>query len=433
MLFEVKAVDTDSPAARCGIRKGDRIVSVNGEPLIDYIDYVFFCARENLKIKILRDEKTIALRVRKSGEEDLGLHFTQSLLGGKRVCANKCIFCFVDQLPRGMRKSLYVKDEDWRYSFLMGNYVTLSTLGREDFSRILKRRVSPLYISVHTVDEALRRRMLGNSRARAIRPLLKKLASGRVRFHAQVVVCPGVNDKDKLEETYRFLKRLYPRAMSLAVVPVGLTGFRDGLFEIEPVSQSAAKEVIKTVEKWQEECLNSIKTRFVFASDEFYIKAGADLPEAHAYEAYSQIENGVGLVSKFVSEAESALEKAHGAGNPVSIATGRDMYPFMTALIEKAQRRIAGLDARVYQVENNTFGGGVTVSGLLGGQDFIRVLKGQNLGETLLITADALRDGALFLDGMRIEDLEEALGVPVRAVDCDGYAFIAQLTDTKEE
>jgi putative radical SAM enzyme (TIGR03279 family) len=431
-LFEVKDVDALGAAARSGIRNGDYIVSINGEELIDYIDYVYFCSQKKLKIKVRRNGCTLTFRLKKNEDEDIGIIFAQPLLGKKRVCANKCIFCFVDQLPRGMRSSLYLKDEDWRYSFVMGNYVTLSSIEKNELKRILKRRVSPLYISVHTADEALRRLMLGNPNAFAICPLLKKLAAHRIRFHAQAVICPGVNDGDKLEETYLFLRRLYPAAMSLAVVPVGLTAFRQGLHNITPVTKSMAQQTIKTVEKWQKECFNSIGTRFVFAADEYYIKAGISLPAADEYEAYHQIENGVGLVTKFILEAETALKEAKSPGACVSIATGEDMYPFLAGFANKAQQRINGLDVRVYMVKNATFGGGVTVSGLLGGKDFVSALSGRNLGDRLLIPANALRDGEVFLDGMTLLELEESLGVPVLFAE-DGCRFVQLLTDTKEE
>ena len=270
-MFEVKSVDADSAAARAGILPGDRIRSINGQPLIDYIDYIYFCAQNRLRFKVLRQGRLMTLRIRKDEAEDIGLEFTQPLLGKKRVCRNKCIFCFVDQLPRGMRKSLYLKDEDWRYSLMMGSYVTLSSISRSEVRRIIRRRVSPIYISVHTVDEALRRMMLGNPGAVPIWPLLKRFKRHGIRFHAQVVVCPGINDGIKLAETIRFLRRLYPAAISLAVVPVGLTAYRQGLHDIKPVNRELAAQIVKEVEKWQKECLNSMGTRFVFAADEYCI------------------------------------------------------------------------------------------------------------------------------------------------------------------
>ncbi len=424
-MFEVESVRNGSAAQRGGILPGDRIISVNGEPLLDYIDYIYFCAQRRLKIRIERQGALKTLLVLNSDEDDLGVTFSEPLLGKKRVCGNKCVFCFVHQLPKGMRKSLYVKDEDWRYSLIMGNYVTLSTISDDEVKRIIKRKASPLYISVHTVDEAQRRLMLGNENAVPIRPLLKKLASHGIRFHAQAVICPGFNDAERLEDTIRFLIRLYPAAASLAVVPVGLTGHRERLTPIEPVSQGMARETIKTVEKWQKECLNSIGTRFVFASDEFYIRAGLPLPPAEDYETFDQIENGVGLVATLLSEADEALESCKGEGADVSLATGEDAYPFIESIAKRAAER-SGARVRVYAAKNLTFGGAVTVAGLLAGRDFVDALKGKDLGSKLLIPAAALRDDNVFLDDMTLGELSQTLGVRVEPV-CDGYQLVSQI------
>jgi putative radical SAM enzyme (TIGR03279 family) len=349
----------------------------------------------------------------KDADEDIGLQFSQPLMGKKRVCGNRCIFCFVEQLPKGMRKSLYLKDEDWRYSLVFGNYVTLSDISCEEFRRILRRKVSPLYVSVHTVDEDLRRRMLGNPKGLAIKPMLKKMAARGMSFHAQAVICPCYNDGDKLIETIRFLRNLYPAASSLAVVPVGLTGHREGLTSLEPVTKDMALRTIKEVEKWQKECLNSIDTRFVFAADEYYLKAGLPLPPVEAYEDFSQIENGVGLVAKLMDEAAEALDTVKpGGSREVSIATGVDILPFIQGIATKAVAKL-GVKVAVYGVDNQTFGGGVTVAGLLGGNDFLRVLKDKPLGEGLMIPASALREDNVFLDDMTLAELEAALGVPV--------------------
>ncbi len=421
VVFEVKSVEADSAAADAGIRSGDKIVCVNGEPLIDYIDYVFFCAQTTLKITLLRDGKRLSRFIRKNEDDDIGLDFTQPLLGKKRVCRNKCIFCFVDQLPRGMRKSLYVKDEDWRYSLLMGNYVTMSAISKEELSRIIRRGASPLYISVHTVDEALRRMMLGNPDAVPIRPILKRFAARGIRFHAQAVICPGINDGNKLAEMVAFLRRLYPAAMSLAIVPVGLTGHRDGLFDLSPVTKELARQIIKEVEKWQKECLNRMGTRFVFAADELYIRAGMALPAAESYEAFEQIENGVGLVAKFFSEADDALEGMPHVNAHVSVVTGEDAAPFFRAFAEKMRAHGAKID--VYAAKNVTFGGGVSVSGLLAGEDILFALRGRQLGQAVLLPPNTLRDGKIFLDDMAREELQNVLGVPVFAAD-DAEHFI---------
>ena len=414
VVFEVKSVDAGSAAADAGILPGDKIVRINGQPLIDYIDYVYFCAQTTLKITFLREGKRYTRRVRKAEDADIGLDFTTPLLGNKRVCRNKCIFCFVDQLPRGMRKSLYVKDEDWRYSLLMGNYVTMSAISKDELARIIRRGVSPLYVSVHTVDEKLRRMMLGNPDAVPIRPILKRFAARGIRFHAQAVICPGINDGDKLAETVAFLRSLYPAAMSLAIVPVGLTGHRDGLFDLSPVSKELAEQIVKEVEKWQKECLNSVGTRFVFAADEFYIKAEKALPPVENYETFDQIENGVGLVAKFFSEADEAIEAMPHTDAHVSLVTGEDAAPFFRAFAEKIHAA-CGAEIDVYAAKNVTFGGGVSVSGLLAGEDILSALRGKKLGQAVFIPSTTLRDGKVFLDDMTREAFQRALGVPVYA------------------
>ncbi len=398
-------------AEQAGLRAGDKIISVCGEPLIDYIDYVWFCEKTRLKFRVQRGKKRLTLRMDKGEGEDLGLEFRQPLLGKKRVCGNRCVFCFVDQLPRGMRKSLYIKDEDWRWSVLAGGYVTLADIGKDELRRILRRGAGPLYISVHTVDEALRRRMLGNEKALPIRPLLRRLKRRGIRFHAQAVVCPGMNDGEKLEETYRFLKRLYPAAQSLAVVPVGLTVHRQGLAAIAPVTKEMAQSAIKEVEKWQEACLNSIGTRFVFASDEYYLRAGLPLPPADAYEDYPQLENGVGLIAKLMAEADETLAEVKGQGRHVSVVTGADAYPLIAGLAKRAEAA-CGARIEVYCAQNGTFGETVTVSGLLCGADIERAARGKTLGEALIIPGNCVRDD-VFLDDMTVAQLSERLGVPV--------------------
>ncbi len=413
-MFEIKSVRGAAEAA--GLHAGDRIISVNGEPLLDYIDYVWFSGKERLRFCVQRSGEILKLNMYKDENVDMGLEFVQPLLGKKRVCGNRCVFCFVDQLPRGMRKSLYVKDEDWRWSVLAGGYVTLTDIGRDELRRILRRGASPLYVSVHTVDEALRRRMTGNEGALSIRPLLRKLKRRGIFFHAQAVVCPGWNDGDKLEETWRFLEGLYPAARSLAVVPVGLTEHRAGLPEILPVSREDALRTVKEVEKWQQACLNRVGTRFVFAADEYYLRAGLPLPDAASYEDYPQIENGVGLIAKLQSEAEEAFAECDvRQGGHVSVVTGVDAYPMICELTARAEK---ACDARidVYCAQNTTFGCRITVSGLLCGRDIERATAGKLLGKALVVPGNAVREG-IFLDDMTLDQLSEKLGVPVYAAE----------------
>ncbi len=424
-MFEVSRVDANSVAQRFGIQKGDKIVSINGEKLIDYIDYVYFCAKEKLKIVLMRGEERIRVCIRKDFSQELGLDFTTPLIGDKRVCGNKCVFCFVDQLPKGMRKSLYLKDEDWRYSFLMGNYVTLSTIGESEVKRIIKRKVSPIFVSVHTVDEAQRRAMLGNKNAMAIAPMLKRFVRKGISFHAQAVVCPGLNDGAKLEQTIDFLRSLYPRCISLAVVPVGLTDFREGLSQIPQVDAQMAQQTILMVATKQKSCLNSIGSRFVFAADEYYVKAGMPIPPYESYEAFDQLENGVGMIAKFLHECES--EGGLNAKKRFSVATGEDFYPYMKELAQNA----SGEKPDVHVVKNTTFGERITVTGLLSGGDYYKALGGKKLCDTLLISADCLKDGQVFLDDMTIEQLSGKLDVKIVPIK-DGAQFARTINKIKE-
>ena len=408
-MFEVKSVRGAAQAA--GIRAGDNIISVNGEPLIDYIDYVWLSAKQRLKFRVQRGGETLTLRMTKDEGEDIGVEFTQPLMGKKRVCGNRCVFCFVDQLPRGMRSSLYLKDEDWRWSVLAGGYVTLTDIGRDEIRRILKRGAGPLYVSVHTVDEALRRRMTGNPKGLRIRPLLRALKRHGIQFHAQAVICPGWNDGEKLEETFHFLRQLAPAAQSLAVVPVGLTAHRQGLTEISAVTPDMARRTVKEVEKWQQACLNSMGTRFVFAADEYYLRAGLPLPDADSYEDYPQLENGVGLIARLMDGADEAIASCRGEGRSISVVTGIDAYALISQLAKRAEEA-CGAHIDVYRAENLTFGRSITVAGLLCGADIEAALKDKPLGEALLVPESAVREG-VFLDDMTVGQLSGRLGVPV--------------------
>ena len=428
MGFTIREIERNGPLKRAGCKKGDILLQVDGEELKDYIDYEFFCARTEMMLTVKRGARTLHLRVTKDEQEALGAEFEEPLLGKKGVCRNRCVFCFVEQLPKGMRRTLYVKDEDWRYSLVMGNYVTMSALPDDEIARIVRRKAAPLYISVHTVDEELRKRMLQYPKARPIRPILEEFYREGITFHAQVVMVKGMNDADKLEETISYLLTLAPVCRSLAVVPVGLTRFREGLCALEQVDQTCARDAIARIEAFQKKALLQFNTRFVFASDELYIKAKLPLPLEDAYEDYEQIENGVGLVRRFqteIEEAEKLIERADGRN--ISIATGVDFYPFMVEYLERLKRKFV-FHASVYAIENEFFGKTITVSGLLTGQDLEKQLKGRNLGEKLLISSSMLKEGeTVFLDDMTVEELSDRLGVPVQPI-ADGYELVSALT-----
>ena len=348
-------------------------------------------------------------------------------MGNSRHCGNNCVFCFVDQLPDGMRNSLYHKDEDWRYSLIFGNYVTLSYLSDKDLKRIKHRKISNLYVSVHTVDEELRKEMLGRESIRPIQPLMKKLARYGVNMHAQVVLIPGVNDGKYLERTVQFLMSLYPKVHSLSVIPVGLTEHREGLPELREVDADFAKETIEKVAGWQEECRRKMGKGFVYASDEMFIKASLPLPNREYYDGYPQIENGVGLITKFDDEfwqAMDAASKADPKYKKCTIITAGAFYPnimrYAQAINDKLNTNINVLKAR-----NVFFGGQVNVAGLLTGSDLVAAAKGKELGEAVIISENILRDGEdVLLDDMRPEALEAELNCRVEFAPSEGEGFL---------
>lgn len=428
----IQKVQKNSIAQGCGIAAGDEILSINGEAVQDYIDYAYFMGEEKLDLLLRKnggDETKILIE--KEDFEDLGLSFGAEI-GEPAHCRNKCLFCFVDQLPRGMRRSLRVKDDDWRHSFLMGTYVTLTNLSEEDIQRILRRKTSPLYVSVHATDEAVRRQLLGNPNAPALMPLLGRLTRNGIRLHTQIVVCPGINDKEILERTVRDLFALYPGVASVAVVPVGLTRHRARLKPVTPVSAENAGDMLSGIHKMQKEFLHESGTRFVFAADELYIRARKTLPGYEEYEDFTQIENGVGLVAKFIDEIDQGITDFDALNyRTVSVATGEDFAPFMKK-IAKRLHRIYNINIHVYPIKNDFFGREVTVTGLLTGRDIVSQLKGRDLGEKVFLSGSVFREFTdVTLDDMPIGEIEKQVGVPFEAAPPDGYEWIAMLAKEK--
>ncbi len=427
MGFVVKEVQKNSIAEKSGVRAGDEILRINGEEVLDDIDYAFFMGEEDLRIRLLRAGEERTVRIRKEDWEDLGLDFSPQASGPAR-CVNKCVFCFVDQLPRGMRKSLHIKDDDWRHSFLMGNYVTMTNLSDADVDRILRRKTSPLYVSVHATDEAVRVRMLGNLKAPPLMPLLRKFAENGIRMHTQVVVCPGVNDGEVLKKTVNDLFGLYPGIASVAVVPVGLTAHRENLFSISPVNCDDAKKIIGLVRDMQKEFLSAAGTRFVFAADELFIRADLPLPVFEEYEDFSQIENGVGLIAKFMDEVEQGIADTSALEyETVSVATGEDFAPFMKK-IAKNLHAIYNINIYIYPIQNKFFGRQVTVTGLLTGGDITGQLAGRELGEKLFLSGSIFKEFEdVTLDDMTLKEISGALSVPCEAAPPGGYDWIRML------
>jgi len=420
-MLEILTVEPGSIADELGVQPGDHLLEINGEPVNDLLDYLLEEPSEALHLEIVRSDKELwTLDIEHDSDEPLGLGLPHP---EPERCGNNCIFCFVHQLPRGMRRSLYVKDEDYRFSYLYGAYVTLTNLSEDDLQRILKKHLSPLYVSVHAVDHELRQKLLGK-RAPDVLPLLQRLVAGGIEIHTQVVVCPEINDGSFLEQTCRELVALAPGIKSLAIVPVGLTGHRQRLPELRIHTRQEAIDLIDWAEARQTKLLSQLGTRFIFVADELYLKAEKDFPNLAVYEDLSQIENGVGLIPLFRSQAIEVLAAAEPLElPPLSLVTGvsaaADIGSFAEKLAEKC-----GLDLRVHVVENHFFGGYVTVAGLLTGQDLLEQLANDSLGDILLVPEVMLREGEeIFLDDIQISDLEEQLDVQVETFAADPWGL----------
>lgn len=420
-MLEILSVEAGSIADELGIQAGDSLVAVNGEPVNDLVDYLIEEPKESLHVALKRASgDPWALDIEHDSEEPLGLVLPHP---EPKQCGNNCVFCFVHQLPRGMRRTLYVKDEDYRFSFLYGAYVTLTNLAEEDLQRILNKKLSPLYVSVHAADHMLRQKLLGNP-APDVMPILQQLVAGGIEVHTQVVVCPQINDGEQLAQTCRELVALAPGVKSLAVVPVGLTGHRQRLPELRPHTRQEALDLVEWVEATQEQLLEKLGTRFIFAADELYLKAEKDFPCLSVYEELSQVENGVGLIPQFRSQADEVLDIAEPLDlPPISMVTGvsaaDDIKAFAGRLADKC-----GLDLRVHVIKNDFFSGHVTVTGLLTGQDLLAQLAEQDLGDILMIPDVMLREGEeVFLDDVSIDDLVERFDKQVEVFAADPWGL----------
>jgi len=425
----VAAVRPRTAGAAAGLAAGDRILTINGRGLRDAIDFQFYGAEDRLALTVERQGRTRTLAIARTPGADLGLELEAPRPGEIATCANKCVFCFIHQLPKGMRRSLYVKDDDFRLSFLHGNYITLSDLDEPSFERILEQRLSPLYVSVHATDPELRWRLLGRPRHGVeILPRLERLAKAGIRVHAQIVLCPGWNDGEHLERTVRELAPLHPHVATTAIVPVGLTRHRERLPELRTLTGAEARALVDTVAGWQARFLDALGSRFVFLGDEVYLQAERPLPPSGAYEGFAIAEDGIGLVRRFEDGLAQALARRRSAasGRRLTIVSGAMYGPRLARLLAGAP---LAANARVAAVPNELFGGSVAVAGLLTGQDIQRHLATLgDLGEAVLVPAVALRDGeGVFLDDLTPDDLARALGVPVIAVEPEPRALLDAL------
>lgn len=421
MSHKIKYIEPDSIAAQLGLLPGDALVSINGERIIDFVDYQALCCNEQLAMVVERGAEQTEYSFEKDEYEPLGIEFENDMLGNVRTCVNKCMFCFVDQLPENVRDTMLLKDDDWRFSLLMGNYVTLTNVSDAELDRIIKRGASPLYISVHATDTETRKKLLGCQVNCDIMPRLRKLADAGICFHTQAVVCPGINDGKILEQTIDDLASLYPACQTLGIVPVGLTKHREKLCGIEPFTKETATALLTAVEKKRKRCRIELGTNFAFPSDELYIKAGFEFPSDSDYEDYAQIDNGIGLCRQLITDFEYAYEdlpaKCKKGGKEkkrIAIATGVSAKPVLEKLLK--DKPITGVSVDVYAVENKFFGETVTVAGLVTGRDLIGRMKNVKC-DAVLITEVMLRsEGDKFLDDVTLEEAEKQIGKPISVV-----------------
>ena len=423
----IKSVDPGSPAARAGVRPGEILTHINGKSIRDVLDYKYYAYDPALELTLASPcGQARTLRVRKGEGEDLGLEFETYLMDQARSCANQCIFCFVDQMPKGMRETLYFKDDDARLSFLMGNYITLTNLSDREVQRIIDLRISPINISVHTTNPQLRCMMLGHRNAGKSMEVMRRFAQAGITMNCQIVACPGINDGPELRRSMTELADLYPGVNSVSVVPVGITRFREGLYPLAPYDRAGAAEVLDMVEAFAADCLKRLGTRLFWCSDEFYLKAERPLPEDEYFEDYTQLENGVGMLTLLRTEFRGALLVLEEGQRPApfSIATGVSAAPFLQEMVDLAGEKCHTMSGRVYPIVNRFFGETITVAGLVTGGDLMEQLKGKPLGERLLIPASMLRHGEnVFLDDVTLEQVSQTLGVPVVPVEQDGGAL----------
>lgn len=420
-MVEIKDVIPHSPAYKSGIRAGDRLISINSHPIRDVLDYRFYMCEKSLTVTLEREGEERSVKIKKGEYDDIGLEFETFLMDKQESCQNKCIFCFIDQNPHGMREGVYFKDDDTRMAFLFGNYVTLTNVKDDELKRLVDMHISPINVSVQATNPELRRKMLNNRFAGKILDQMKLLAEGGLSLNAQIVLCRGVNDKEELTRSLYDLEALVPALKSISVVPVGLTKHRRGLYPLEPFDKEESSLVIEQVEGIAREFLRKHGSRLVFLSDEFYLKAERPIPTADYYEGYPQLENGVGMIRSMSEDIEGELdflfdgeEIPFDTRGRVSIATGVASYDFILNTVEKIKKTWYNIDCRVYKIKNNFYGESVTVSGLLTGGDMIDQLRGRELFDTLLIPRNSLRhEGDKFLDDVTLEEMEKALGVRV--------------------
>lgn len=425
---KISSVEPYSIAEEMGIEPGDKLLTVNGNVIEDIFDYRYYIEDEELVLLIQKpDGEQWELEIEKDEYEDLGIEFELGLMDEYRSCRNKCIFCFIDQMPPNMRDTLYFKDDDSRLSFLQGNYVTLTNMSEHDIQRIIKYHLEPINISFQTTNPELRCRMLHNRFAGEALKKVDILYEAGIEMNGQIVLCKGFNDGKELERSISDLTKYLPNLRSVSVVPIGMTKFREGLEQIQPFTEEEAAEVIDLIEAWQEKIYAEYGIHFIHASDEWYILAGRELPQENSYDGYLQLENGVGMIRLLVNEFDEALSEAESDDTVrnVSLATGRLAYPYIKRMMDVLQEKFPNTKVNVYPIRNDFFGELITVSGLITGQDLMRQLKDQELGERLLIPCNMLKaDEDIFLDDYSVEDVEKTLQVELNIVQSSGWDLL---------
>ena len=427
----IKAVEPLSIAEELGIEPGDKLISINDNVIEDVFDYHYLVNDEELVVLIEKaDGEEWELEIEKDYEEDLGITFEQGLMDEYRSCRNKCIFCFIDQMPKGMRETLYFKDDDSRLSFLQGNYITLTNMSDHDVERMVQYHLEPINISFQTTNPELRCKMLHNRFAGEALKKVDKLYEGGIHMNGQIVLCKGVNDGEELERSIRDLTKYLPYLQSVSVVPVGLTKYRDGLYPLEPFTKEDAIQVLDTIEGWQKKIYEEYGLHFIHAGDEWYILAEREMPEEERYDGYMQLENGVGMLRLLMNEFDEALADLEGddCKVEVSIATGKLAYPYLQRMIEKLQMKFPNVKVHLYWIRNDFFGEKITVAGLITGQDLTAQLKGRELGSKLLLPCNMLRDGEeVFLDDVTLTQVKDSLQVEIDIVKSSGWDFVERI------
>ncbi len=436
MPVKILAVEPGGPASHAGVRPGETLLSINGNEICDILDYRFYETDRHLSI-VLRDdagaERTV--QIRKGQYESIGLEFETYLMDQQHSCTNRCIFCFIDQLPKGLRKSLYFKDDDSRLSFLFGNYVTLTNLKEREVDRIIKMHISPINISVHTTNPELRVKMMGNRFAGKSLDILYRFAKAGIKLNCQIVLCRDINDGEELDRTLKDLTSLWPSVQSVAVVPLGLTKYRQGLYPLTGYDSGTARAVVRQLERWGDRCEQKYGQRICYAADEFYLKAQLPIPPAPFYGDFDQLENGVGLMASLKQEFLDALEDfvPPASARKVTLATGVAAHPFLDTLLDELRQRCHNLTCNVVPIVNDFFGDTITVAGLVTGGDLLKQLQGRELGDALLLPDVMLRrEGDIFLDDVSLEELSEALQIQIITVPNNGYALLDAVVGREE-